>query len=143
MCYSAGLSRCRLSSQTPNPHEETNATINRCDPVTIFRELNFGGKTAQELAIMSRQRELIRVIEAMQKAENIHLTQCKTPCYCRHNTDARLAAKGDWYVAAFCLALLTLSSGQAIVNGLVFLFYKTLGSSYTVMGVTVVLTVFF
>jgi cyanate permease len=50
---------------------------------------------------------------------------------------------GTAYGAAFCLALLTLSLGQAIVNGLVFLFYETLGSSYTVMGVTVVLTVLF
>jgi Na+/melibiose symporter-like transporter len=50
---------------------------------------------------------------------------------------------GTSYGAAFCLALLTLASGQAIVDGLVFLFFETLGSSYTVMGVTVVLTVFF
>jgi hypothetical protein len=50
---------------------------------------------------------------------------------------------GTAYGAAFCLALLTMASGQAVVDGLVFLFFKGLGSSYTIMGVTVVLTVLF
>jgi hypothetical protein len=50
---------------------------------------------------------------------------------------------GTAYGAAFCLALLTLASGQAVVDGLVFLFFEGLGSSYTIMGVTVVLTVLF
>jgi hypothetical protein len=50
---------------------------------------------------------------------------------------------GTAYGAAFCLALLTLASGQAVVDGLVFLFFEGLGSSYAIMGVTVVLTVLF
>jgi hypothetical protein len=50
---------------------------------------------------------------------------------------------GTAYGAAFCLALLALASGQAVVDGLVFLFFERLGSSYSIMGVTVVLTVLF
>lgn len=45
--------------------------------------------------------------------------------------------------AAFLLAFFTLASGQAVVDNLIFLFFEALGSSYTVMGVTVVLTVAF
>ena len=46
--------------------------------------------------------------------------------------------------ASFMLAQVTQSSGQAIVDQLVFLYFgDELGSSYTVMGATVVLTVIF
>ena len=44
---------------------------------------------------------------------------------------------------SFIIAQVTQSSGQAIVDNLVFLFFETLGSSYKVMGFTVVLTVAF
>jgi hypothetical protein len=63
--------KLQIPSQTPN------APVKPDDPVTTYRALNFGGKTAQELASMSRQRELIRAIELMQKPENVHLTQCR------------------------------------------------------------------
>jgi hypothetical protein len=66
---------CQVKLQIPT--QRRNAPVNPSDPVTIFRNLNLGGKTVQELAIMSRQRELIRAIEVMQKTENIHLTQCR------------------------------------------------------------------
>jgi hypothetical protein len=63
--------KLQIPSQTPN------APVNPDDPVTTYQALNFGGKTAQELANMSRRRELIRAIEVMQKPENVHLTQCR------------------------------------------------------------------
>lgn len=47
------------------------------------------------------------------------------------------------YGIAFLFAVLTLSSGQAVVESLVFLFFEFLGSSYSMMGLTVVLTVAF
>jgi hypothetical protein len=59
------------------PAKRRNAPVNPKDPVTAYRFLNFGGKTAQELAGTSRRRELIRAIEVMQKVENVHLTQCR------------------------------------------------------------------
>jgi hypothetical protein len=43
----------------------------------------------------------------------------------------------------FLLALLCLSSGQAVVDNLIFLFFEVLESSYTLMGFTVLLTVAF
>jgi hypothetical protein len=66
---------CQVKLQLPT--QRGNAAIGLDDPVTLFRFLNLGGKTAQELAIMSHQRELIRAIELMQKPENRHLTQCR------------------------------------------------------------------
>jgi hypothetical protein len=66
---------CQVKLQIPT--QRGNAPVNPKDHVTIFRALDLGGKTAQELAIMSRQRELIRAIEVMQQPENIHLTQCR------------------------------------------------------------------
>jgi MFS family permease len=48
-----------------------------------------------------------------------------------------------FYGVAFLFAVLTLSSGQAVVESLVFLFFEFLGGSYTFMGLTVVLTVAF
>ena len=48
-----------------------------------------------------------------------------------------------FYGVAFLFAILTLSSGQAVVESLVFLFFEVLGGSYTFMGLTVVLTVLF
>jgi hypothetical protein len=59
------------------PAQRRNTPFNPDDLVTTYRALNFGGKTAQELASMSRQRELIRAIELMHKPENVHLTQCR------------------------------------------------------------------
>jgi hypothetical protein len=66
---------CQVRLQIPT--QRRNATRSLYDPVTIFRALNLGGMTAQEMAIMSHQRELIRAIELMQKPENSHLTQCR------------------------------------------------------------------
>ena len=43
----------------------------------------------------------------------------------------------------FMFATFTLSSGQAVVESLVFLFFEFLGSSYFMMGITVLLTVAF
>lgn len=48
-----------------------------------------------------------------------------------------------YYSSAFMLCLFILSFGQAIVDSLVFLFFETLDSSYTMMGITVVFTVAF
>lgn len=45
--------------------------------------------------------------------------------------------------AAFLFCLFCLSGGQVIVDSLVFLFFEFLGSSYTLMGFTVLLTVAF
>jgi MFS family permease len=50
---------------------------------------------------------------------------------------------GSLYGCTFLVALFTLSQGQAVVDNLVFIFFEYLGSSYTVMGVTVQLTVLF
>jgi MFS family permease len=47
------------------------------------------------------------------------------------------------YGIAFLLAVFTLASGQAVVDSLSFLFFEFLGSSYSIMGFTVVLTVAF
>jgi hypothetical protein len=55
-----------------------NTPVSRNDPITAFRILNLGGKTAQQLVSMSRWRELINAIELMQKkTKNVHLTQCR------------------------------------------------------------------
>jgi hypothetical protein len=66
---------CEAKLQIPT--QRPNAPFNQHDPVTIFRALDLGGKTAQEMAIMSHQRELIRAIKVMTKTENVHLTQCR------------------------------------------------------------------
>lgn len=50
---------------------------------------------------------------------------------------------GTPYAIAFVIAIVTLASGQAVVDSLIFLFFEELGGSYTVMGWTVVLTVAF
>ena len=42
---------------------------------------------------------------------------------------------------AFLICFICIASGQAIVDGLVFLYFEDIGSSYTMMGLTVVLTV--
>jgi Na+/melibiose symporter-like transporter len=47
------------------------------------------------------------------------------------------------YSVSFLIARVTLASGQAVVDKLVFLFFEFLGSSYTLMSLTVVLTVMF
>jgi hypothetical protein len=49
----------------------------------------------------------------------------------------------SWFGVSFLFAVVTLSSGQAVVDNFVFLFFEFLGSSYLMMGVTVVLTVAF
>jgi Na+/melibiose symporter-like transporter len=49
----------------------------------------------------------------------------------------------SWFGVPFLFAVVTLSSGQAVVENFVFLFFEFLGSSYLMMGVTVVLTVAF
>jgi hypothetical protein len=59
------------------PAQTLNAPVNPNNPVAAFQALNLGGKTAQQLASISRRRELIRAIELMQKTENVHLTQCR------------------------------------------------------------------
>jgi hypothetical protein len=56
---------CQVKLQIPA--QRRNAPVNPEDPVTVFRTLKLGGKTAQQLANMSRRRELIRAIELMQK----------------------------------------------------------------------------
>lgn len=49
-----------------------------------------------------------------------------------------------WYFGCcFVLAITILSAGQIIVDSLIFLFFEDLGSSYTIMGLTIVLTVSF
>jgi Na+/melibiose symporter-like transporter len=47
------------------------------------------------------------------------------------------------YSIGFLIALVTLASGQAVVNDLVFLLFEYLGSTYSLMSLTVVLTVAF
>jgi hypothetical protein len=59
------------------PAQRPNAPVIPNDFVTSFRTFELDGMTAQELAIMSRQQELILAMEVMQKAESIHLTQCR------------------------------------------------------------------
>lgn len=49
----------------------------------------------------------------------------------------------SWFGFCFIVAQITQSSGQAIVDTLVFLYFEALGSSYSLMGWTVVLTVAF
>jgi MFS family permease len=49
----------------------------------------------------------------------------------------------NWYSVTFLMALITLAAGQAIVNDLVFLFFEELGSTFTLMSLTVVMTVAF
>jgi hypothetical protein len=66
---------CQVKLQIPA--QRRNAPVDPNDPVTVFRFLKLGGKTAQELAGMSGRQELIRSIELMQKPENVHLTQCR------------------------------------------------------------------
>jgi hypothetical protein len=66
---------CQVKLQIPA--QSRNASVHPKDPVDAFRLLDFGGKTAQELAGISRRQELIRDIELMQKEENLHLTQCR------------------------------------------------------------------
>jgi hypothetical protein len=63
--------KLQIPAQRPNP------LVNPKDLVTAYQYLNFGGKTARELASISRRRELIHAIELMQKPENVHLTQCR------------------------------------------------------------------
>jgi hypothetical protein len=63
---------CKVKLQIPA--QRRNTPVNPLDRVAAFI---FGGKTAQELASISCHRELIRVIELMQKTENVHLTQCR------------------------------------------------------------------
>eukprot|EP00980_Cylindrotheca_fusiformis_P012554 scaffold3084_cov144-Cylindrotheca_fusiformis.AAC.2 len=48
-----------------------------------------------------------------------------------------------WLGCSFIVAVVSISSGQAIVESLVFLYFEYLGSTYTMMGLTVVLTVAF
>jgi predicted MFS family arabinose efflux permease len=50
---------------------------------------------------------------------------------------------GTVYGSTFLFALFTLAQGQAVVDNLVFIFFEYLGSSYTMMGFTVLLTVSF
>jgi hypothetical protein len=66
---------CQVKLQIPA--QRRNTPVNSQHFVAFFRVLHFGGKTAQELASLSCQRELIRAIELMQKPENVHLTQCR------------------------------------------------------------------
>jgi hypothetical protein len=47
------------------------------------------------------------------------------------------------YALAFVLFIVCLASGQAVVDSLIFLYFEFLGSSYVLMGGTVVLTVAF
>lgn len=47
------------------------------------------------------------------------------------------------YSLSFLVALVTLASGQAVVNDLVFLLFEFLGSTYSLMSLTVILTVAF
>jgi Na+/melibiose symporter-like transporter len=47
------------------------------------------------------------------------------------------------FTITFLIARVTLASGQAVVDKMVFLFFEFLGSSFTLMSLTVVLTVIF
>jgi Na+/melibiose symporter-like transporter len=47
------------------------------------------------------------------------------------------------FTITFLIARVTLASGQAVVDKMVFLFFEYLGSSFTLMSLTVVLTVIF
>jgi hypothetical protein len=67
---------CQVKLQIPAA-QRRNTPVHLADVNANFRALNFGGKTAQELANISCRRDLIRAIELMQKPENIHLTQCR------------------------------------------------------------------
>jgi hypothetical protein len=67
---------CQVKLQIPA--QRRNASVNPNGLVNVYRSLNFDGKTARELASMSRRRELIRAIELMQKPENVHLAQCRS-----------------------------------------------------------------
>jgi hypothetical protein len=57
---------CQVTLQIPAA-QRRNTPVNPQDPTTKYRTYNFGGKTARELAGISRRRELIRAIEVMQK----------------------------------------------------------------------------
>jgi len=50
---------------------------------------------------------------------------------------------GTVYGAGFVASMITLSMGMSIVESLIFLFFEELGGTYTVMGLTVVVTVVF
>jgi hypothetical protein len=65
------------SISVPTVKSNPRSPLNPSDPVSSYQALNFGGKTAQQLASISRQRELIRAVELMQNSENVHLTQCR------------------------------------------------------------------
>jgi hypothetical protein len=66
---------CQVKLQIPAQSRDT--PVNPKDPVNAYRSLEFGGKTAQELAGISGLRELICAIELVQKAESVQLTQCR------------------------------------------------------------------
>ena len=51
--------------------------------------------------------------------------------------------RGFYFGCAFLFAFTVLAAGQVIVDALVFLYFEKLGSSYALMGWTVVLTVLF
>jgi hypothetical protein len=69
---------CQVKLQIPA--QRRNAPLIPNDPGSTYRALNFGGKTAQELAGLARRQESIRAIELMRKTENVHLTQCRCGC---------------------------------------------------------------
>jgi hypothetical protein len=66
---------CQIKLQIPAQRRDV--AVNPLDPVIAYRELNFSGKTVQELASISDRRELIRAVELMQTSESIDLTQCR------------------------------------------------------------------
>jgi hypothetical protein len=89
-----GWSISTLSSQTP--HSETKRSGKRHDPVTVF--LDLGGKTAQELAIMSHHQELIRAIEVMQKTKiSISRSAAVVPDYPGTNVTTPVPGQSDLY----------------------------------------------
>jgi MFS family permease len=49
----------------------------------------------------------------------------------------------QWFGSVFILAIIVLSFGRVIVESLIFLYFEQLGSSFFIMGCTVVLTVVF
>jgi hypothetical protein len=77
MRYQTRLSWCHCQVKLQIPAENPNDPVYKIDPVRTYRIFKLDGMTAQELAIMSRQQELINAMEVMQKTENIHLTQCR------------------------------------------------------------------
>jgi hypothetical protein len=83
-------------------------------------------------------------------ADNSHCSQSSSGLHTASTADRRLTTiqlcrslYGTTFGFAFLVAVLSLASGQAIVDSLSFLYFETLGSSYMTMGFMILLTVAF